>query len=265
MARSVFLLIAALLAAALPPAVAAQSLRGRIVDGSTRQPVGGATVRLLDPDSQQVAGTIADDGGLFTLPAPGAGEYHVSVERIGYTTTVAGPVRLRVNGFANVTVTMRPQPVPVGAVGVQVEAEDAWLRRSGFYDRRQEGMGKYLDFEEIQQRAAGGRMADVLGGISGVRVIADNGTTDVQIRSSMTNVFRPGGPQLCLPLVFVDGLVMADAKMPGPGRMNLEQIRPQDVAGIEIYGEAGTPLQYARGGGQCGAVLFWTRSGPSPR
>ena len=116
-----------------------------------------------------------------------------------------------------------------------------------------------------QSSAGGGGLADVLGGISGVRVIADNGTTDVQIRSSMTNVFRPGGPQLCLPLVFVDGLVMADAKMPGPGRMNLEQIRPQDVAGIEIYGEAGTPLQYARGGGQCGAVLFWTRSGPSPR
>jgi hypothetical protein len=125
-------------------------------------------------------------------------------------------------------------------------------------------MGKYLDANDILKRGAGSRMADVLGGISGVRVLTEGGKTDLQIRGAMTNVFR-GNPQMCLPLILVDGLLVADGMTDGYGRMNLEQIRPQDVAGIEIYGEAGVPLQFARGGGACGVVLFWTKSGRAPR
>ena len=258
MAPPPLLLAAALLLGILPLPAGAQSVRGRILDGTNREAVGGATVRLIDADSQQVATTIADDAGFFVVPAPGAGEFRVTVERIGYVTTLAGPVRLRANGFVSVTVEMAPQPVPVGAVGVQVEAQEPALRAAGFYDRRQEGMGKYLDHAQIEQRGSG-RMSEVLQGISGVRVIESNGT-DVQLRSNTTNVFR-GRPSICLPLIFLDGLLVADGMTPGFGRMNLETIRPQDVAGIEIYGEAGAPLQYARQGGACGVVLFWTKSG----
>ena len=264
MAPPPLLLAAALLLGILPLPAGAQSVRGRILDGTNREAVGGATVRLIDPDSQQVATTIADDAGFFVVPAPGTGEFRVTVERIGYVTTLAGPVRLRANGFVSVTVEMAPQPVPVGAVGVQVEAQEPALSAAGFYDRRQEGMGKYLDHIQIEKRGSASRMSDVLQGISGVRVLNHNSGTDVQLRSSMTNVFR-GQPSICLPLIFLDGLLVADAMTPGPGRMNLETIRPQDVAGIEIYGEAGAPLQYARGGGACGVVLFWTKSGRGRR
>jgi hypothetical protein len=258
------LLAAVVLLTALPGPAASQSLRGRVVDRSTQSPVAGAGVRLMTLDSQQVAVGLADDGGIFDVRAPGAGEYLFEVGRIGYTSSVSGPVRLRDGGFSVVTVALVPRPVALDSVAVQVDAQDAWLRNSGFYKRRQEGMGKYLDQEEILKRGASGGMANVLGGISGVRVINDNGMTDVQIRSAMTSVFR-GTPRICLPLIIVDGLVVADGMVPGPGRMNLEQIRPQDVAGIEIYGEAGVPLQFARGGGACGVVIFWTRSGPAPR
>jgi hypothetical protein len=263
MTKSAGTLVAAVLLGLLPDPVASQSLRGRVLDRTSQAPVPGAAVRLLSPDSQQVAGVIADDAGYFTVPAPAAGEYLVSVTSIGYAPATAGPVRLREGGFAVVTVPLTPAAVPVAGVGVEVDAQDAWLRSSGFYSRRQEGMGKYLDPEEIQRRASSGRMADVLQGIPGLRVLSDNGT-DVQIRGAMTNVFR-GTPQMCLPLIIVDGLVVADGMTIGYGRMNLEQIRPGDVAGIEVYGEAGMPLQFARGGGACGAVLFWTRSGPAPR
>ena len=264
MAKSAGLLSAVALLALFPTPVETQSLRGRVLDRSTREAVGGAAIRLLALDSQQVAGTIADDAGFFTLPAPAPGEFLVAAERIGYARSTAGPVRLRAGGFASVSISLQPQAIALDSVSVEVDAQDGWLRSSGFYARRQEGMGKYLDFEDIEKRNAGSRMADVLGGISGVRVIGDNGTTDVQLRSNMTNVFR-GRPQICLPLIYMDGLLMADGMTPGMGRMNLENIRPQDVAGIEIYGEAGAPLQFARGGGACGVVLFWTRSGRAPR
>src|SRR6185503_15434700 len=157
----------------------------------------GAGIQLMTLDSQRVAVGIADDGGIFSVAAPGAGEYLFAVERIGYTPSVSGPVRLRNGGFSVVTVALIPRPVALDSVAVQVEAQDAWLRSSGFYQRRQEGMGKYLDQEDILKRGASGGMANVLGGISGVRVLNDNGNTDVQIRSAMTNVFR-GTPRICL-------------------------------------------------------------------
>jgi hypothetical protein len=257
-------LLLALFLGLLPDPADSQSIRGRVLDRSTREAVGGAAIRLLAPDSQQVASTLADDAGFFTLPAPAAGEFLVAAERIGYAPTTTGPVRLRAGGFASVSISLQPQAIPLDSLGVAVDPQDQWLRNSGFYARRQEGMGKFIDHLEIRKRNAGGRMADVLQGIPGVRVISENGATDVQVRSATTNVLR-GRPSICLPIIYLDGLIATDAMTPGPGRFNLEQIGIHDVAGIEIYGEAGAPLQFARGGGACGVVLFWTRSGPSRR
>lgn len=248
-----------LIALALPTGASAQALRGRVVDATSQTPVAGASLRLLSADREEVAVGIADDEGTFALLARAAGEYMVEVERIGYRSVTLGPFRLRASGFAEVTLAMTPSPIPVDSVDVSVRNQDPALRSAGFYGRRQEGRGTFLERADIEKRSTN-RMADVLSGLGGVRVITDNGMTDVQLRGSMTNVFRPGGPQVCFPFVFVDGLLVADGKMAGYGRMNLETVRPSDVAGIELYmGESSVPLQFARGGGACGAVLFWTR------
>lgn len=254
-------LLALLLAA--PAAARAQTLRGTVTDRATQGPVAGATVILVTPDSQQVASGISDDNGAFTVTAA-PGEYMVTVQRIGYAYFIDGPIRLRANGFASVNLSLTPQAIAVDTLGVRVEQQDPALRRAGFYQRKKDGHGIFLDRGFIEKRESS-RMSDILSGLQGVRVISDNGTTDVQLRNSMTNVFR-GTPQACLPLIFVDGLLLADGKVAGFSRMNLEQIRPNDTAGIEVYmGESSVPLQFARGGGACGALLFWTRSGPQRR
>ncbi|MSR35698.1 MAG: hypothetical protein EXR95_03490 [Gemmatimonadetes bacterium] len=251
--------IAAILVTALaaPAAGRAQSLRGSVVDASTQLGVAGAAVRLIGADSQQVATAIAGDDGRFAVAAP-VGTYTVVIERIGYTTTTFGPVRLRPSGFVEVNFALDPDPVQMDSLAVRVDEQDPTLRRAGFYQRMQDRHGLFLDRAYIEKRGSA-RMEDVLGGLTGVRVIHDGAGIDVQLRGSMTNVFR-GTPSMCLPLVFVDGLLVADGKVSGFGRLNLESIRPQDVAGVELYmGESSVPLQFARGGA-CGALLFWTRS-----
>ena len=259
--RPAGLLVALLLA--LPAGAGAQTLRGTVLDRSTRGPVAGAAVLLLRADSQQVASSISDDAGRFALSAA-AGEYLVAVQRIGYAPFVDGPLRLRAGGFAEVNLSLVPQAVPVDSVAVSVPQQDPALLRAGFYQRRKDGGGIFIDRDFIERRQSSA-VADILSGLQGVRVLNTNGSTDVQLRSSMTTTFR-GMPQMCLPLIFVDGLLLADGKVAGAGRMNLEQIRPHDLAGIEVYnGEASVPLQFARGGGQCGVVVFWTRSGPPRR
>jgi hypothetical protein len=229
------------------------------MDVATRGPVPGATVILVRPDSQQVASAISGDDGRFSVTAV-PGEYMVTVQRLGYGPLTDGPVRLRANGFAEVTLGLQPQAIGLDTVGVSVNQQDPALLRSGFYQRKKDTHGIFLDRAYIEKRATQ-RMADILGGLQGVRVIDSNGYTDVQLRSAMTNVIR-GAPQMCLPLIYVDGLLMADGMVPGNSRMNLELIRPNDVAGIEVYsGQSSAPMQFSRGGGQCGVVVFWTRAG----
>ena len=43
--------------------------------------------------------------------------------------------------------------------------------------------------------------------------------------------------------------------------MEIDEIRAQDIHGIEIYRGASTlPVQFAKAGlGQCGAIVVWTR------
>ena len=59
--------------------------------------------------------------------------------------------------------------------------------------------------------------------------------------------------------VFVDGV-----KLPFPAKLDSDLPSPKEIFGIEVYSSAGTiPLQYktTSGGGFCGVILVWTRSG----
>ena len=256
-------LLVALLLCSLPAAARAQTLRGHVTDRATGEPVSGATVTLVSADSQKVAAVVTDDAGAFSVTGA-AGVYTVSVERLGYAPESGGPIRLRANGFAEVGIALTPRAIALDTLGVSVEAQDPALLRAGFYRRQQQGGGTFLDRAQIRQR--GSRMSDVLSGLRSVRVVNSDNGIDVQLRGAMTQTFSPTGPKVCYPLIFVDGLLLADGKTAGAGRMNLELLSVSDLSGIELYSsEATVPIEFARGGGQCGALLYWTRSGPKRR
>jgi hypothetical protein len=55
----------------------------------------------------------------------------------------------------------------------------------------------------------------------------------------------------CRPQIFVDGaLLHANASIDSA-------TRPEDIAAIEVYSDAGVPIQYAIGS-PCGVILVWT-------
>ena len=252
------LLIVAALLALSPARAAAQTLRGQVVDGSSEAAIARATLRLVGADSLAVASAVTDDAGGFALTAPAAGEYMVRVESLGYDAAVVGPVRLRVNGFVDVTLALTARPIPLDSVAVQVGQQDIWLQRAGYYERKEHSGGVFLDAAQLAQRHTQ-RMGDALSGVQGVRVLSDGGVTDLQLRGRMTDVFR--NPRICLPLVYLDGLLVSDGQVANSGRFNLDSLPVDHIAAIEIYmGEASVPLQFARGGGACGAAIFWTKS-----
>lgn len=75
--------------------LAAQTVRGTLVEQGSGRPIPGTFVTLLDAAGEQRAGALTDSIGRFLLQAPGAGSYTLRAERIGYSTTLSPPLTLR--------------------------------------------------------------------------------------------------------------------------------------------------------------------------
>lgn len=69
------------------PAFALQTIRGRIVDGKTSQPLDFVNVALLkDADAAPATGVISDEKGHFELPRVPNGKYMLRISFVGYNT-----------------------------------------------------------------------------------------------------------------------------------------------------------------------------------
>ncbi|HJU88489.1 MAG TPA: carboxypeptidase-like regulatory domain-containing protein [Gemmatimonadaceae bacterium] len=83
MHRALIVFVACLVA--LPDLASAQIVRGRVLETSSRSPVGGAVVWLLDNETRRVGSALTDDQGRFAISAPAGGEFTLEVKRIGVT------------------------------------------------------------------------------------------------------------------------------------------------------------------------------------
>lgn len=89
------LLTTSVLARPLP----AQLVRGRLVDAG-EQAAAIVLVRLLAADGHAAAETLSDSTGDFTLRAPGAGQFRLRAERIGFASLDVGPFTVSRDGVA---------------------------------------------------------------------------------------------------------------------------------------------------------------------
>lgn len=104
---------------ALTPPIAAQVVRGRVVDSISGVPAAVGFVALISSDSQEVARTLTAGTGEFRLRAPGAGSYRLRSERIGYRLAVSPPIDLGPRD--TIQYTFRILPIPVRLAAVEVE------------------------------------------------------------------------------------------------------------------------------------------------
>ncbi|MGH7502300.1 MAG: carboxypeptidase regulatory-like domain-containing protein [Longimicrobiales bacterium] len=98
-----------------------QILRGRVLDGTTRGPLSGAHVLLLDAMGARAGRALTRDDGTFTINARTAGSYTVRVELIGRRTLDAAGVQLTENETRELVLELTPEPIQLS--GLEVEAE----------------------------------------------------------------------------------------------------------------------------------------------
>lgn len=225
----------------------AQTLKGRVLDGISQRPIENVTVSLVHPDGTVLTETTAGEDGSFSMEVPGAGDYFVRAERTRYHTLWDGVFEFQEEGLLEVSLFLRPRPVEVEGLEVEVERtaqKRRRLRSQGFYERAAAGFGRFIGPEKLEERQYF-FFSDILRGIPGIIYTGDS----VRFRGY-------GLEPTCAPNIYIDGArTFADAPIEA-------LVQPEDVVGVEVYRRvAETPMQWGGLNGSCGSLVIWTKTG----
>ena len=215
------------------------SLRGRVVDAASGEPVGTAEVELVGTRQRTLA---REDGG-FSFPSLEPGEVRLKVTHLGYGDA-EGAVQVAAGEMVEVEVKLATEVIALDPITVTATRRNLPLwELQGLHRRIESGWGQFVLREEIEARSPY-RVVDLLVG-TGVDVYADG---------QFIRMRRTG----CEPLVYLDG-----QKVSALGAAEaLRLVHPADLFAMEIYrGPAETPSQYIDTNSRCGVILLWTHRG----
>lgn len=240
------------LTAAAAPGDTTKGAPVRVAKGSARvsgrvlnkagAPVEGARVSLLGGG----ASTTTRASGDFSLDSLPAGTQAIAVRHLGYapkevTVELSSrtPVRVDVQLGAYV-----PELAPVEVVSQM----DQGLDRIGFSGRKRSAAGGYFITPQMIENRKAAQFTDLLTTAPGIRVQGDMG--HMYITST-----RTAGRTGCV-TVYVDGSQWQQLQ---PGDLD-GFVRPEEAAAIEVYSAgAATPVEFQTSGGDCAAVVIWTK------
>ena len=229
----------------------AQELSGRLLDLASGEPIVAGLLTLLMPDSVAILTAVSDRDGNWTLQPDTSGHYFILVRRLGYQASLVGPLELRRGQNLSGVYHLRRLPVKLEPIDVSAIATQRYLDEAGFYQRRNRGLGAFLDRADIENRpGAPRRLAYLLATIPGVRTYSDGG---IRLRGL--------GPQCEFrrPLVWIDGFRI----FTGDCSDWHELVNPQDIEAVELFRRpVEVPPEFNNGGNAgCGVILIWTRRG----
>lgn len=189
---------------------------------------------------------ITDAAGVVRLVGLPAGEQSIRAQYLGYA-----PVTVRVfldpGEPAEVRLELPVQPIRLAEIRVRARRSD--LETRGFENRRRAGLGTFVSRDQIA-RMQPRFLSDVLRRVAGMQLTPSGGVGMSRASSRGVGMVH----RTCPIQYYVDGTMT----MP----LQVDNIRPEDVEGLEIYkGPATIPIAYNKGTAICGVILIWTRTG----
>jgi hypothetical protein len=236
-------------AAALPGALAAQRMEGRVVDVASRRPIAAADVRLVRGNAV-VATAVSDRDGRFLLVAPDFGRYHLVAVHVGYAEAQSAAIDLNAEGTFTAEMAMSVEPVEVAEISVVVP-RSRYLETRGFYDRMESGTGDYVTGDQLRRRNQQS-LVDVLRNMRGVKIQRVNWKSEVYLAGAN-----------CLPQIVVDGVTVryGGKSLRTEDALSVEDlVNVSHIEGIEVYrGSSGVPIEFEGPNAACGVIVVWTR------
>ena len=223
--KSWTLFLWALLCATTVFAQSVPSVRGKVIDASTGQPIEYADVIVTGADQKVIASAFVNDGTFVIEQVPN-GSYPLSVVLIGYQSYVSNPILFE-----------KGKCVDLGTISLKVD--ETILQQVDVTAEKNRVVYK-LDRQRINASAslvaAGGTAVDVLKSTPSIRVDADGNVT-----------FRGSSGFL----VYVDG-----KQSPLEGAQALQQVAASNIEDIEIIT---TPSARYRTEGDVGIINIITK------
>jgi hypothetical protein len=235
-----FLLIGVLSETPVPAATVSTSVVQRDIAGIVMDvanaPIPEAEVTILKPKGIDKSTRTSRDGR-FTLHDIPDGVVSIQFRRLGYEVRV---IDIDTKSLTKpLDVMLKPLPEELEDITI-TNPEKSTLRE--FYAHKaSNNFAKFFERKDIESRHAT-YVSEMLQTVPGAKL------------SSSANGYRVLFRD-CKPMVWVDG-------SRSPGAELDELVRPNDVAGLEVYpSSAGLPIQYQdRNNRMCGAILVWTRN-----
>jgi hypothetical protein len=213
---------------------------GVVVDQEDGKPIEGVEVGLRGLSMVRVT----DARGKFEMESVPPGAMVLEFSHLGFRVRTDSIV-LPPEETLEVRVTMTPDPIPLDPILVSVRSKV--LEVNGFFRRREQGLsGVHLTKEQIAERRPS-NLTDLFSSIPGARLANRDGVVGPVVVFPRGKLLG-GGTETCYPAIWLDGVLT-------PG-MELDQISPYSVEGIEVYQGAGAPLRFST---DCGAIIVWTQ------
>lgn len=224
---------------------------GRVRDGESGQGLWGVGVRVLD----SFMAVLTDELGRFSFDEMEPGTYAVEFNGYGYAARV-DTVEVAAGQTTEAQVPMRVDPIDLEPIEVVVERRELKLEQIGFYERRSEGWGSFIDLEDIEEQSPS-RMTDLFGRVPG-SVLLSNPGNPLQRFVVLRGGNRSSFSGMCFPAVWLDGVrVHESGEEPA---MIDDIVSLTAIAGIEVFPtSAGVPVQYGGLDAACGVLLLWSR------
>lgn len=244
---------------AASPLGAQTVVRGGVVDESTRQPV--AAVELVVQD--RVVATTAEDG-LFLIRDLSRGIHVIVFRKIGYRPVALRAVLARGDTIERV-VELGRSAVELAPIEVVASKYPPGMER--FAERRVRGRGTFWD-AGVLRVSEHRRLAEMLTQVNGVRPIFQRDRTVAVTRRGGGGLSMSGGETACYMAVWVDGVQVFAPTALGPRRgpdgkdavPDLDDFKIVELEAVEVYpGPATLPPELSGTGGNCGAIVLWTR------
>lgn len=235
---------------------------GHVLDTESGEPIEGAEVILVGEGTETRRET--DDSGFFMFPRVPRGEYELIVEHLAYG---ARSDALEVVGSERVDLQLRMAMEPIELAPLVVGTRRRYLppQMLEFYERMDQGLGRYITREDIEARKPG-RITHMLADVPGVQLLR-GGDSSLSLRPHFRrhNRWEAGRTIPCWPTIYVDGERMQDGGPEFGGRPAIDMdiddlVLPADVEGVELYdGAGGLPPRFGGSFGGCGVIAIWTR------
>jgi hypothetical protein len=214
---------------------------GKVVDKNGRALEGA---RVMLQDGKDVAITKAN--GEFSLDSLPSGTQALVVRKLGFGVTEAA-VELSAATPARTTVTMADFVPTLETVRVEA-AQDKALASVGYLERKNTGMGSFLDGNQINHQSL--VFSDVMRNLPGLRIQpSGDGRTSVitdsrSASNGCVNYFVDGSPWTTMT----------------PGDID-DYVRPNEMVAVELYHGSSTPPQFqVAGQSSCAVVVVWTQA-----